>query len=125
MSANEVVESVTLPEIVPDYIESRLQLWDKYKARYEAELAAKIPQKIDVEAADKNGEKRMIDGESWRSRPIDIAQKVLPKSWLDTLVIAKVNGVLWDLERPLEENCKLELLKFEDVQGEPKCYFFI
>ena len=32
-------------------------------------------------------------------------------------MIAKVNGVLWDLERPLEESCRLELLDFENPEG--------
>lgn len=29
----------------------------------------------------------------------------------------QVNGVLWDLDRPLEEDCSLELLKFQDDLG--------
>lgn len=29
----------------------------------------------------------------------------------------KVDGVLWDLERPLEKSCKLELLDFEHPEG--------
>ena len=33
------------------------------------------------------------------------------------MVIAKVNGVLWDLERCLEDNCDLDLLKFDDNEG--------
>jgi len=29
----------------------------------------------------------------------------------------KVDGNLWDLERPLEKSCKLELLDFEHPEG--------
>jgi len=29
----------------------------------------------------------------------------------------QVDGVLWDLERPLEKSCKLELLDFEHPEG--------
>jgi hypothetical protein len=29
----------------------------------------------------------------------------------------QVNGELWDLERPLEGSCKLELLDFEHPEG--------
>lgn len=36
----------------------------------------------------------------------------------DNAVISKVNGVLWDLDRPLEMNCKLELLKFDDPEAQ-------
>lgn len=35
----------------------------------------------------------------------------------DNAVISKVNGVLWDLDRPLEDDCKLELLKFDDPEA--------
>jgi threonyl-tRNA synthetase len=32
--------------------------------------------------------------------------------------VARVDGeALWDLERPLEKSCKLELLDFNDEQG--------
>ena len=31
----------------------------------------------------------------------------------------QVDGVLWDLERPLEKPCKLELLDFEHPEGIP------
>jgi len=33
-------------------------------------------------------------------------------------VISKVNGELWDLERPLEDSCKLQLLKFDDPEAQ-------
>ena len=36
-------------------------------------------------------------------------------------VIAKVNGELWDLDRPFEKDSSLQLIKFDDEQG----YFLI
>lgn len=36
----------------------------------------------------------------------------------DNTVVAKVNKVVWDLDRPLEEDCTLELLKFEDEEAQ-------
>jgi threonyl-tRNA synthetase len=32
-------------------------------------------------------------------------------------VIAKINGELWDLDRPLEKDSELQLLKFDDEEG--------
>ena len=32
-------------------------------------------------------------------------------------VIAKVNGELWDLDRPFEKDSTLQLIKFDDEQG--------
>ena len=34
-------------------------------------------------------------------------------------MVAKVNGVVWDLDRPFEEDSSLQLLKFEDEDGKP------
>lgn len=36
---------------------------------------------------------------------------------LPCLIVSQVDGVLWDLERPLEGPCKLELLDFEHPEG--------
>ena len=37
----------------------------------------------------------------------------------DNAVISRVNGELWDLDRPLERDCSLEILRFdnEDAQA--------
>lgn len=35
-----------------------------------------------------------------------------------SLTLTKVNGEVWDLERPLEGSCKLELLDFEHPEGD-------
>ena len=32
-------------------------------------------------------------------------------------MVAKVNGTLWDLDRPLEGDSSVELLNFDDVDG--------
>ena len=31
--------------------------------------------------------------------------------------MAKVNGVVWDLDRPFESDAELKLLKFDDPEG--------
>lgn len=47
---------------------------------------------------------------------MDIAKEI-SKSLSEKLVIAKVDGELWDLERPLEKSVSLELLDFEHPEG--------
>jgi len=47
---------------------------------------------------------------------MDIA-KGISKGLAERIVIAKVNGELWDLERPLEGSVNLELLDFEHPDG--------
>lgn len=56
------------------------------------------------------------EGISWETTPMSIALSIA-KSLGDRIVIAKVNGNLWDLNRPLEESCSLELIDFENDEG--------
>lgn len=55
-------------------------------------------------------------GTSWETSPMDIAKEI-SKGLSERIVIAKVNGELWDLERPLECSVSLELLDFEHPDG--------
>ena len=36
----------------------------------------------------------------------------------DNSVISKINGELWDLDRPLESDCSIQLIKFDDEEGQ-------
>ena len=56
------------------------------------------------------------NGTSWETSPMDIAKEI-SKGLAERIVIAKVNGELWDLERPLEGSVSLELLDFEHPDG--------
>lgn len=97
----------------PEFIKSRLELWDSYKKKYEEELASKTSEPIAVTLPDG----KIIEGNSWRSTPYDIAKQI-SQGLADNTVIAKVNNVLWDLDRPLEFSCKLQLLKFDDPEAQ-------
>lgn len=59
----------------------------------------------------------MVEGTSWQSSPYDIA-KTISQGLADATVIAKVNNQLWDLDRPLEGDCTLQLIKFDDPEGQ-------
>lgn len=59
---------------------------------------------------------KVLDGVAWETTPFQIARD-LSKSLLDRVFISRVNGTLWDLERPLEEDSSLELLDFEDEEA--------
>jgi len=47
---------------------------------------------------------------------MDVAKEI-SKGLSERIIIAKVNGELWDLERPLEGSVSLELLDFEHPDG--------
>ncbi|EFO85746.1 CRE-TARS-1 protein [Caenorhabditis remanei] len=96
----------------PAFIEERIKLWDKLKLEYDAEIAAKVSEPIEITLPDG----KVHDGKSWRTTPFEIAEKI-SKGLAEAAVISKVNGVVWDLDRPFEGNATLELLKFEDDEA--------
>lgn len=97
----------------PAYIEERNALWEKCKAEYEAELATKPREPIKVTLPDG----KVVEGTSWETTPYDIA-KGISQGLADNTIISKVNGEVWDLDRPLEGDCTLHLLKFDDPDAQ-------
>lgn len=55
-------------------------------------------------------------GKSWETTPDSIA-KGISKSLSEKVFIALVDGKSWDMGRPLEADCTLELLDFEHPEG--------
>lgn len=100
----------------PAFIKERDEMFTRLQKEYQEKVASmpRVPIKIVL----KDGAQK--DAISWETTPMDIA-KGIAKSLADRLVIAKVNGELWDLERPFEgsenEEIKLELLDFESDEG--------
>ena len=56
------------------------------------------------------------EGKRWATSPLDVA-KGISKSLAANAIIAQVNGVLWDMTRPLEGDCELKLFTFESDEG--------
>lgn len=99
----------------PPFIAHRIEIFDRLKAKFDADIAAKPREPITITLADGS----VKQGTSWETTPADIA-KGISNSLLKRTVVAKLNGdpeQLWDIERPLEKDCKLELLSFEDELG--------
>ncbi|XP_067841644.1 threonine--tRNA ligase 1, cytoplasmic [Heptranchias perlo] len=100
----------------PAYINERLELYNKLKAESDsilAERAMKESKEITVTLPDG----KQVQGESWKSTPYQIACGI-SQGLADNVVVAKVNGVVWDLDRPLEGDCSLALLKFDDEEAQ-------
>ncbi|KAK3872070.1 hypothetical protein Pcinc_022831 [Petrolisthes cinctipes] len=96
----------------PDFIQARLALWDKLKKEADDAVAAKVPEPITITLPD--GSTR--DGKSWRTTPFEVALGI-SQGLAENTVVAKVNGVVWDLDRPLETDSTLQLLKFDDDEA--------
>lgn len=97
----------------PEYIQKRIDLFDTLKAAHDADIAAKEPQAIKVTLPDG----KVVDGESWRTTPYQIAQGI-SQGLADNAVISKVNGDVWDLDRPLEGDAKVEILRFDNEEAQ-------
>ena len=96
----------------PAFFKTRNELFDKRKAEYDAWIAKQPRQDIEIEMQDGSKKK----GTSWETTPAQIARDI-SKSLFERTVISKVGGELWDLERPLEKSCKLQLLDFDNEEG--------
>ncbi|XP_057948888.1 threonine--tRNA ligase, mitochondrial 1 [Malania oleifera] len=56
------------------------------------------------------------EGKKWISSPFDIAREI-SKSLASNALISQVNGILWDMSRPLESDCELKLFTFDSDEG--------
>uniref|UniRef100_A0A7N6A2E8 threonine--tRNA ligase n=1 Tax=Anabas testudineus TaxID=64144 RepID=A0A7N6A2E8_ANATE len=100
----------------PGYIDERLNLYKKLKAEHDAlmaERAAKDSRPIKVTLPDG----KVVEAESWKTTPYQVACGI-SQGLADNTVIAKVNNGVWDLDRPLEDDCSLQLLKFDDEEAQ-------
>lgn len=96
------------------YYKKRIELFEQYhdreKAAIEAAKAANVPMKVTLpDGAVKEGVKGV-------TTPLDIANQI-SKSLAKKAVVAKVDGEVWDLFRPLEGDCSMSLHTFDDEDG--------
>ncbi|KAK7051098.1 threonyl-tRNA synthetase [Paramarasmius palmivorus] len=85
----------------PEFFSHRIQMFEQLKAQYEESVKSKPREEITITLPDGNEKK----GTSWETSPMDIAKEI-SKGLSEKVVIAKVDGELWDLERPLESSWK-------------------
>ncbi|XP_053824753.1 threonine--tRNA ligase 1, cytoplasmic [Vidua chalybeata] len=100
----------------PAFINERLEMYNKLKAEHDALLAERAANDSKlIKVTLPNG--KQVDAESWKTTPYQIACGI-SQGLADNTIVAKVNKVVWDLDRALEEDCSLELLKFEDEEAQ-------
>ncbi|KAI0142691.1 threonyl-tRNA synthetase [Xylariaceae sp. FL1272] len=99
----------------PEFLQTRLDMFDRLKKQYDDDVAKKPREQITITMPDGS----LKVGTSWETTPGDIA-KGISNSLYKRTVVARLDGEhekLWDLDRPLERSCALELLSFDDPQG--------
>uniref|UniRef100_A0A8B9RDM4 threonine--tRNA ligase n=1 Tax=Astyanax mexicanus TaxID=7994 RepID=A0A8B9RDM4_ASTMX len=100
----------------PSYISERLELYNRLKKESDAILAKQAANSQPISVVLPDGQK--VEAQSWITTPYQLACGI-SQGLADNCVIARVDGGLWDLDRPLEKDCSLELLRFdhEDAQA--------
>ncbi|KAM9825952.1 threonine--tRNA ligase 1, cytoplasmic [Syngnathus typhle] len=95
----------------PVFVDERLRLYEELKKESDALQAkrASTGKPITVELPDG----RKVAGTSWITTPYQLACDI-SQGLADNAVISRVNGELWDLDRPLERDCSLAILRFDD-----------
>ena len=108
---------------LPDFIIKRNKLFDELKRKRDAEILEKDHPIINVVldlGLDKEGKPRPampVAAKAWESTPGSFLRHV-DKDISSDVVIAKVDGKeLWDLDRPLEYDCRVSYLPFTSAEG--------
>uniref|UniRef100_A0A9L0RU64 threonine--tRNA ligase n=1 Tax=Equus caballus TaxID=9796 RepID=A0A9L0RU64_HORSE len=102
----------------PNFIKERLKLFEILKKDHQLLLAiyekkGNTSNVITVRVADG----KTVEGEAWKTTPYQVAAEI-SQELAESTVVAKVNGELWDLDRPLEGDSTLELLMFDSEEAQ-------
>lgn len=106
--------------VVQEYVTHRISVWDKIAARRDAE-ERKRPIKQEDKILISMPDGKQVEGIAGLTTPLALINKLadhIPLLLGKKSIVAKVNdNQLWDLTRPLESSCKLEVLGFESPEG--------
>lgn len=106
---------------LPDFILARNRLFEELKNRRSGALDSKSRHSIHVTlSAHIGGATKSaleVSGTTWETTPGQLLKHVSKETAAEA-VVAKVNGTLWDLSRPLEEeDCNISYLSIKDPEG--------
>lgn len=102
---------------LPEFIVQRNKLFDDLKKKQDAEISSRSHPEINVVIDLGRGNERAVIAKAWESTPVSFLKDLKGDIGSD-IVVAKVNGKeLWDLDRPLEESCRLSYVPFGSPQG--------
>jgi threonyl-tRNA synthetase len=102
---------------LPDFIVERNKLFEELWQEHLEELKNRPRSEINVTIDVGDGNPSTIIAKAWESTPASFLKDV-PKEFSANVVIAKIDGKeLWDLNRPLERDCKVTYLPFDSPEG--------
>ncbi|XP_030935892.1 threonine--tRNA ligase, mitochondrial 1-like isoform X5 [Quercus lobata] len=107
-SNNHPKDESYLNQVIP----KRIQLFQSIQAKLLTECLSLSSDPIKITLPDGT----VKEGKKWVTSPLDVAREI-SKSLAANALISEVNGVLWDMSRPLESDCELKLFTFESDEG--------
>ena len=116
MSSQAPSKAHQAPKELPSFIQERNVLFDQLKKEHDQGLASRDKPAIKIQLIAETGQKDTIDGKAWETTPGQLLRHV-PKDRASQIVVAKVDDQVWDLDRPLEKDCKVSYLTFADKDG--------
>lgn len=102
------------PKVKQPYYDKRIELFEKYYERTQFDEKQAADENVAITVTLPDGTEK--PGVRYLTTPLDIANSI-SKSLGKQAVVAKVDGANWDIFRPLEDNCKLEIFKFDSAEG--------
>ncbi|KAL4892597.1 hypothetical protein BDV59DRAFT_37100 [Aspergillus ambiguus] len=101
---------------LPDFIIERNNLFEELWQQHLEEVKNKPHPEINVTLDLGNGNTSVVPAKAWETTPAQLLKNV-PKELSATVVISKVDGELFDLNRPLERECTVAYVPFENPEG--------
>lgn len=106
--SKKLAKKLAIAATEPRFYQARTTKFNDLKKKYDEEVASREQEVINVKLLDG----KIVEGFSWDLTPLKIAQDI-SHAMVQEVCIAKINDQLWDMERPLEADCKIQLLKFD------------
>lgn len=103
-------------DALPDFIVERNNFFEELWQKYLQELKNKPHPEISVTIDLGDGNTSAVTAKAWETTPA-MLMKDLPKELTANVVIAKVDGELWDLGRAFEHDSKVSYVHFDNPEG--------
>ncbi|KAJ5840646.1 Threonine-tRNA ligase [Penicillium chrysogenum] len=115
--ANAKSKQAPSPDTLPEFIIERNKLFEELWQQYLEETRTRPHPEINVTLDIGDGNPpSSVPAKAFETTPGSFLRDV-PKDLSANIVIAKVNGELWDLNRPLEKDCSVLLVPFSNPEA--------
>jgi threonyl-tRNA synthetase len=101
---------------LPDFIIERNKLFEELWQEYLQELKNKSHPEINITIDLGDGKTSTVTAKAFETTPAQLLKDV-PKELSANVVISKVNGQLYDLNRPFEQDAKVSYVPFDSAEG--------